>query len=1075
MWYPFVTAWQKTYPHLPDRRTIENVVNLLVKQKKLNRFSFTFKDKNGKTIQRHIITEPGISPTSTRTKGVQRSIIESYPFRYLPKQVHIAKHLRDRARQTPVTQGGTRTMNDDDPKGKDPTYTPIRMRASSFGSTKRSGKASVSFDLKTQSGQTQTPQVTRTASFTLRSILKIRDDVPQPIDLEEDNFDSDDETDTTSESDDEDDSVLDVSPEQAAMQGSFGLERYQHEKTPTPKAQQGTRAMRTLKVGKEIPIVEAKSPSKPQKTTPTALNNDFIQVFHTPSCTFGTVFKERSRAGRPRRLVVEKVDVTPPKVNGTLSVPQELNDILKHSALLGCRGPDASDSRFNQFKNEVDRVNAWEKAMISANPTMDAPRDAIFINHSLKQEHELATDPDVAFVVEFVDGSLKPFILDSERKKRSQTARRVSVASSTPTTTTSSQYVSPYGPPPPTPATSRPPQESTTNQTLSSVPFVPRPIRPLLPLEPGDSTQTLQPATDSPTSMPTAGRKTPRPHTYKTRKSGSKRLTVDPADAASQFVDRDSDGDYRPGQGAPATKKSSGKKLLYQTPRKQAIYNKFSPVDFRRLALAVALARSICGGTGNLQVTNYDAVALALGSKHDVEDLKHYWQLPRKHGYDLAFAKKLQQAMYGPFLKAYENGELPRVEFNDLQNTDWPALLDWANVKVLPLVEAGPVEELPKERGDLQAVPTTASLRSLEEANSIGSLPSGPNTGSNQIAAPVRQRGQNLTKASSALDQNYILEKSWIRAVMITKDEVYDENVAANKLSSVNPATLEKATQEMLDTKTIKWKKVDRQQPGRSYMISPYVMSQFDRWSRSHGLAFLSSLAAARSDFVGHFQQHDQLELSVDVTEAQLTVLTNMVAQGHLTMAPLLPERNDDFDAPGQIWSKWGPLKGAYDEEQSALPSLDIKVVYKKTPLFAAEHGLKLGVPIPTDVPSFPGESGTKIPFWIDINGNIIDDVWRKVVESILHLLVHAPSCTAKSIERAHDSKLWEWEIAMVLEWMGAVGLAKKTAKGLGVDGSREGGWRASELWHCVSVVTATKSEDNREEETVDDGEVIEV
>jgi transcription factor C subunit 3 len=493
-------------------------------------------------------------------------------------------------------------------------------------------------------------------------------------------------------------------------------------------------------------------------------------------------------------------------------------------------------------------------------------------------------------------------------------------------------------------------------------------------------------------------------------------------------------------------------------------------VDFKRLALAVALARTICGGTGNLQVTNYDAVALALGSKHEVEDLKHYWQLPRKHGYDLAFAKRLQQAMYDPFLQAYENGELPRVEFNDLQNTEWAALLDWADAKVLPLFDGGALEQLPKERGELQAVLTTL-LPSPEEVNSQDTLPNA----SNQLAAPVRQRGQNLVKVSSVLDQNYVLEKSWIRAVMITKDEVYDENVAANKLSSVLPEVLEKATQEMLDTKTIKWKKVDRQQPGRSYMISPYTISQFERWPRSHGSDFLSSLVTARTDFVGHFQQYDRLELSTDVTEAQLTVLTNMVSQGQLMMSPLLPKRNDDFDAPGPKWSKWCPLKGAYDEEQAALPPLDIKVVYKKTPLFTSDNGLKVDIPVPTDVPSFPGESGTRIPFWFDINGNVMVDMWSKVVESILHLLVNVPGCTAKSIERAHDSKLWEWEIDIVLEWMEAVGLAKQTGRGKDVHGSRKGGWRVSELWHFVSLVTATRSEENRDEDTVEDGEAVEV
>ena len=1078
MWYPFVTAWQKTYPDLPDRRTIENVVNLLVKQKQLNRFSFTFKDKNGKMVQRHIITEPDISPESAKVKEVQRSIIESYPFRHLPKQVHISKHLRDRARQTPVTQGGTRTMSADDPKDKDPTYTPIRTTASNSGSLKRSGRANVSFDLKTQSGPTQTPQVTRAVSFTPRSILKIKGDVQQPINLEEDDFESEDGTDTTtSESDDEDDSVMEVSPEQAALQGSFGLERYHHKAVATARARQGTRAMRTLKVGKDIPIVEEKSPSKPQHTTlPPAPSGCFSQIFHAPSGTFGTLFERKSRAGRQRRLVTNKVDGAPPKVNENFAVPQGLNDILEHATVLGRRGPNPSDSRFYQFKNEVDRVNAWEKAVITASPTMGTPTNAVFINHGLKQQHDLATDPDVAYVVEFVDGSLKPFILDSERKKRSQTARRISVESSSTTTITpSSQYVSPYGPTPATPNASLASHHPTANQTLSFVPYVPRPERPLHSSMPRNSMPHAQATTNSPTPISTAARKTSRPHTYKTRKSASKRLTADPADATSQFVDRDSDGDYRPGHAVSAKKKSSSKKLLYQTPRKQAIYNKFSPSDFKRLALAVALARTICGGTGTLQVTNYDAVALLLGSKYEVEDLKHYWQLPRKHGYDLTFAKKIQQAMYDPFLKAYENGELPRIEFNDLQNTDWTALLDWANAKVLPLVEEAALGQLPKERGEVQVVPVTVSLSTLEAAKDQDTLATALDPHCNLAAAPVRQRGQNLANVSSALDQNYILEKSWIRAVMMTKDEVYDENVAASKLSSATLTKLEKATQEMLATKTIKWKKVDRQQPGRSYMMSPFAMSQFERWPRSHGPGFLNSLATARTELVRHFQQHEQLELNIDVTEAQLNVLTNMVAQGQLTMSPLLPDRNDDVDAPKPTWSKWGPLKGAYDEGHAALPSLDIKVLYKKTSLFISDPGLKVDVPIPTDVPSFSGESGSRIPLWIDINGSVMDDVWSKAVESMLHLLVHAPGCTAKSIEWAHDSKLWEWEIDMVLEWMEEVGLAKPTGVGKGSGGVRKGGWRASELWHCVSVVIATTSEDNRDEAAVEDGEAVEV
>ena len=1019
MWWPFVTAWQKFYAHLPDRRTVENVVNLLVKQKQLKRFSFTFKDRSGKMVQRHILTEPDISPTSTNVKQIQRSIIDSYPFRYLPKEVDIAKHLRDKARQVPVTQGGTQSVVDDDPKTKNAPHTPTGSRPSKPYTLKRSGGSKLSAYFKDRPVATPSPRITKSASFTPRSILKIQgESTPQRDDTEDDDFgsDSDSEDDT-----DSDDSLEELSPQQAALQGSFGLDNYSHSPVVTATGQRrGKRPMRTLKVGKEPISIQPTKPIPQQlvKLPNTPLNR-CSQVFHATSGTFGTIFSLRRRGGgRPK-----KVESTVPIVTSNFSAPQGLEEILKRSNALGHKAAGPSDSRVYHFSNEVDGVNAWERAMIIAGRAMNPPLDTIFINHSLKQPHDLAVDQYDNADFEFVEGSLRPFIVDTERRRRKKTMQtkppQTSGAALTPSTQYSPAYTGPYDG---LSVAGHDSSVSTSRSTANLISFNNQgrfPTQPLLSLGSRDSIQTVQKL------KPTTSGKTSRQYTYRTRNKGKKRATIDLAQAAGQSADRDSDTEYRPGQQAPA-------KTTYTRSTKKNLYSKFSPEDFKRLMIAVAVVRMICGGTAALPVTNYDAVALALGSKYDVEEVKHQWQLPRKHGYDLVFAKKLQQAMYEPFLKAYESGRLSRIDFNYLQNTNWTALFSWAETEILPLVEGELLGLLPEERGAVQIV--------------------------SKVTSPANRAEGLASKSTADLDQNHILEKSWIRAVMITKDEKYNESAASSKLRDIKPEILKMATQEMLASNTIKWKKVDRQQPGRSYKISPHLLSQFKRWPKINDVDFLTSVATARADLVTHFQEHDLIELSTDVTEAQLLVLTNMVAQGHLKMSPVLPERNDDFNAPWRRWSKWGQVGPVYDNEQSEASSLDIKVAYKKTSLFASDHGLRVDVAVPTEPPVFPGESDGRITIWIDVNGTVVEDVWKMVAESILHLLVHTPGCTAKSIERAHHTKLWEWEIDMVLKWMETVGLATRFGAGKEVGDACEGAWRASEWWYCASLVTETRS-----------------
>lgn len=1036
MWYPFTSVWQKTYSHLPDRRTVESTINTLIKQGKLKKWSFMFEDKNGDTIQKHMLTETGILPTSDAVKEVQRAMIDMHPGRYLPKKAYVAPHLRDKARH-----GSGVTREEDE---EDPTFTPTRPKSSK----PPPGRASSSLGAGTIA--------TRAANFTPRAILQVQGKAGVAIKtpskatkaskaakLSKDvvEIESDNDTDSSDSDDDDEDWLMDISPDQAAMQDSFEVERYSHPGWTAPMLQ-GKRPMRSFKLGQEVTPVPTPAARKPRVTQPkkSSITIPKDRTFHSPSGTFGTLSvlgDVRKRSGRPtksekvfqlksERLPIPNPSMFSPKDQpfhspsgtfGTLfagiearrrsgrlpnpekipaakstsldpvrgsqyrseskvaspasnfAAPQDLSDILKRANALGCRDADPSDSRLYHAHNEIDRVNAWERAMVVSGRSMEATTETIFINHHLKQPLVSASGVDRDFEFEFVNGTLKPFELEIERGKQARAATaRLHYGSVSEISTP--QYASPFG--------------MFSARASSTLPKK-------------------------------------RPYVYKTRRKQQNVPSVDLAGSASPFVDRDSDTEYRPGN-------SDSTQRVRSLGSKKNKHRKFSPNEFKRLAIAVALARVLLSGTATMPVTNYEVVALALESKYDLEVVKTQWQAPKKGYYSLDWAKRVEQAMHEPFLEAYANGNVPRVDFDDLANTDWPGLVQWVEVEILPSLGEKPMEELPASRQAIQTVPEAGT---------------GSNARNSDAAAD-----DALSKAPSGLDQEHILEKSWVRAVMIPSDEDYDEIAASDKLRMVDTKLLETIVDELRKTKTITGRVKNHLLPGRSYKISDHVMSQFERWP---GPDFLKNVAAARAEFVGHFEQYDQLELRPEITEAQQIALTNMLAQGHLSMAPILPEQNDDFGAPWPKLSKWGQVDLLHDiEQQHNVSPLEMKIVYKKTPLLTPEHGLKLDIAVPREPTPFPNESGSRTPFWVDVKGNVMDDTWEMVLQSIMHLLVHVPGCNTKAIERAHDSKMWEWEIHLVLAWMEEAGVVKKVRPGNEVDGVWKGGWRASEWWYCI-------------------------
>lgn len=524
--------------------------------------------------------------------------------------------------------------------------------------------------------------------------------------------------------------------------------------------------------------------------------------------------------------------------------------------------------------------------------------------------------------------------------------------------------------------------------------------------------------------LPTATKRK-RPYTYKSRKQ----LSTPGPDGVPIELDRDSDEDY--------TQPRSPKRQKRAIQAKPSPVKGASPIDRKRLLTAVALVKNLCAATTMHADVRWDLVGLALRmNDHGASAENQHRSMPY-YPPNINFVKAVEAQMQEPFLAALKKSEIPHVDLENLERSDWPGLLQWAEKHVVPLVPKKVLNSTKKAIAASQAEAKKAKARrSLINVEPV-------------FPATYGLEGPNPS-SDVDLNEDLIMAKSWIRANSATRDQVYDTVKATQKLSALG-TPLVQAVQEMQQSNTIRQLKKGRQRPGRNFEITQHVWNQFSKWpGDADGAAYLRSLAETRASILQHFTENDELELAPGASEQESLIPNSLVAQGMVRMEVQLPPRNDDIDAPMpklNAWSYGGPR---HDTRKLERTMFDLPVVHSKAAGLSADHGLKLDVPIPSLPELVAGESLPRVPFWIDIHGNLIADIWEMVLSSIIYTLVKKPGITAKGVEKAHSNKLWAWEIELALEWMRKVGVAERFGAGKEAEGVWKGGWTVGEEWYGV-------------------------
>ncbi|QIW95037.1 hypothetical protein AMS68_000555 [Peltaster fructicola] len=469
-----------------------------------------------------------------------------------------------------------------------------------------------------------------------------------------------------------------------------------------------------------------------------------------------------------------------------------------------------------------------------------------------------------------------------------------------------------------------------------------------------------------------------------------------------------------------------------------------------RLASAVALFRTIMGGMD--QRNNWGVIAHMLSFRYEADFLRRRWDAVKnsKEG----AVRITMERIYEPLLAAYKNDEMPHIDFADLSKSDWAGVLDWFEREV-------DIPGAPEEHVSTIKLPRTMSK--FHEAYSVTIEPAiWEQAKEAWFTSPIEKLRKDMAHefvygcalpglrrpASTFFDDKTVL-KTWIRAIAATKAEIYNSERAAAKLGAFTDSEVAAACDELVAAKTIRHMNKGRQQPGRNFEIHDAHWAVFRRWpGRTVEWKYVRNLAIARQKVLRRFQATERAYMEFHSDDAEVAVLMNMVDQGLLRVFSELPERNDDFDAPFPKISAVGYSGYSYNAKTLDREKLRFPIIFERTDRFTVEHGLIGGVEIPL-TPHVKDQDG-RIPFWIDIHGNLLPAIWDLVLRSVLHLVVFRPGCTARLMEVSHGHKFMAWEINLVLEWMEKSGIAFRSGAGKDTDGVWDGGWAVSEWWYCA-------------------------
>ncbi|KAK8164822.1 hypothetical protein BKA80DRAFT_326933 [Phyllosticta citrichinensis] len=484
--------------------------------------------------------------------------------------------------------------------------------------------------------------------------------------------------------------------------------------------------------------------------------------------------------------------------------------------------------------------------------------------------------------------------------------------------------------------------------------------------------------------------------------------------------------------------------------------------DTKKLLYAMVVVQSLVGGLDN--TTSWEIIRRIFTThpRWDLPAFRNRWTWLKTHCAQVL--DKLFEDFQKAFLLAYECGDIPSLNYDKPDDYDWSSIVEWTmqNISVKPPRELDPNFDLPASREVLDAKfiieenvdrvdppketlfnEATLAARRKELYNEYSFYI--PLTSIAKPALNAKRRGFSEAAVEKA--------KSWVRATIVAPDHVFNAAAAKEKLSRLNAKLIEKATNDLTATKWFKNEFKGRSnKPGRQYGMDKNFPKAFERQLQAphliDAMRFKTDLDTAFLNGAAAYP------IRSAANEGTVLATLNLQNSGHIKVIPRLPEVNHTVGAPFPRLTKFGFTEGHYKTVQMDRSRMnwDMDIVPTEhyvfgNPLLKSKDMEDLPQKLPLPQQGSPSEDW--IPLWYDIQLSPIREWWCRIVAGVLHAIFGRPGISTKIIRKALKEAIDEWELEVCLAWLKEIGAVEEMRLGLEEDEATRG-WRLGEWWWCA-------------------------
>ncbi|KAL2266347.1 hypothetical protein VTJ83DRAFT_5699 [Remersonia thermophila] len=424
---------------------------------------------------------------------------------------------------------------------------------------------------------------------------------------------------------------------------------------------------------------------------------------------------------------------------------------------------------------------------------------------------------------------------------------------------------------------------------------------------------------------------------------------------------------------------------------------------------------------------------LRLVPDQTISQLRHYWCALKKDRQStiVSLTDKFRRA----FLKAYEKGEVPPIDFDNVLAYDWKFLIKWTTK--LDLQEQ---RTLPASREGLEQTATVANFRHdnrpWREAfyhpqrsifNKFQDATCEP------LALPVDEDAAVASDPKPDLEM--VVAMAWTRALCVTPVEAYSAEAVLHRRNSLFPHRTKAEITELmvkgvdqLQKQGVISKSSSKWTNGRRWRFNTRVLDCLEKMAQQDKFAKAAEFKreldrAFRSG--GEAKRH---RVTYITNDGMIMALLNLQANGRVRI-----------ETTGQPYVPMGHEPGNYETRKYTKKYMHFRLdvvpteryLYDEADPGAGEDAALAGLrrAVRAAAPPTRGPGGA-VPAWCDVFGKVDAERWLKYLSAVLITLASRGSMPVGELVQTLKPVIMAFEAELILEWLAGLGLMAQQVGG---------------------------------------------